>query len=99
MPRVAVGANEQIEVKFQLPENSKGDRVFVELTDGGNFVDDPNRGRIFTLGDDRKISIPIQSDHRPGYFNLLVRQAGHTRTLPLWVGPLPELATGDPDNL
>jgi len=95
MPRLQVAAGEILAVKLQLPENSPGDRIYVDLPNGGKFTDSPEPGRIFTLGANRTLEISYQASEQLGNCTIRVRQGGHSRTLPLWAGALPELAEGD----
>lgn len=95
LPEIFVAPEEPVTVDLQFPENSPGDRIYVEFADGGRFSEDPNPGRVFTLGAERTLSIPIIADPRRGNFDVLIRQSGHTRTLPLWVGAPLELASDD----
>ncbi len=61
MPRLRVGPREAMQVTLTLPENTVGDRIHVELSDGGAFLDTEAIGRVYTLGKDRRISIPIET--------------------------------------
>ena len=93
MPRIQVTAGESLELKLEAPGSAENDILYVELTDGGTFTDTPDlRGRRISLGANLTAEIPLTADLRDGYFNIVIRQAGHSRTLPVWVGALPEIA-------
>lgn len=93
MPTVNIGTEESVALKLSFPENEPGDRIYIELTDGGFFTDCDKPGRVLTLNKSRTLEVPFSSDTRVGEMKLVFRQSGHSRTLPLWVGPLPELAS------
>ncbi len=95
MPTVELATNESVLIKLQFPENRPGDRIHVELVDGGYFTDSEKPGRILTLAENRTAEVTISSDDRPGHLKLYVRQSGHTRVLPFWTGPRLPLATND----
>lgn len=98
MPRIRVDPGDPVVVKLNSPDGSPGDVFYVELADGGSFPDDANlKGRKVTLGENLTAELPFTADMRPGNCTVIIRQAGHSRTLPLWVGPLPEVAGGDSD--
>lgn len=97
MPRVFVAPGEQMLVTFTLPEASPGDEIHVELADGGHFADLDAPGRLLTVGENKQFEIRFEAPTQRGHFNLILNQSGHTRTLPLWAGPRPELASGDPE--
>lgn len=87
MPTLRVAAGEALAVHLQLPDGEPGEAVFVELTDGGAFPDSPAKGRTLRTGADRRLSLAVQADARPGNCTLVIRQAGLNRVMPLWVGP------------
>lgn len=87
MPTLNIGANESMVIRLNFPDNSPGDSIYVELADGGVFGDSDKAGQVRKLGDVKTLEIPLSADERVGILKLLVRQNGHTRVLPFWVGP------------
>ncbi len=98
MPRIRVDPGDPVILKLRGPDSSPGDVVYIELADGGSFPGSSAlSGKKVTLGENRSVEVPITTDMRPGNCTVIIRQAGHSRTLPIWVGPLPEVAGGDSD--
>lgn len=96
MPRIPVETGDPVVLKLQSPDGSPGDAIYVELADGGSFPGAANlKGTKITLGENLTAELPFTADIRHGNCTVLIRQAGHSRTLPIWVGPLPEVAGGD----
>ena len=83
-------------VTLNLPESSPGDEIHAELSDGGRFPDIEQVGRIYTVGPEKSVEIRFEASEELGHCNLALLQNGHSRILPLWVGPPPALASGDP---
>ncbi len=97
MPRIPVEPGDPIIMKLNAPNGSPGDVLYVELADGGSFPEGPEqKGKKVTLGENLTAELPFTADLRHGHCTVIVRQAGHSRTIPFWVGPLPELAEGNP---
>ncbi len=89
MPRVLAGAAEEINITISIPEGEPGEKIFLELPNGGSFKDSESRGRVLTLSADRKLTFSYITDRVQGYCNVKLRHRGHTRSLPVWVGELP----------
>ena len=98
IPELRVSPGEFLQVSLSLPNSSPGDKIYTELADGGVFPDTKEPGRIYLVDAKKSVEITFQAADVPGICTLLVRQAGHTRTLPLWVGPPKETAAADPDQ-
>ncbi len=95
MPTVNIGTEESVAIRLDFPEGAAGDRIFLELVDGGYFLNTDKPGQVLTLDQSKKLEVSISSDDRVGDCKLFMRQSGHTRVLPFWVGsPLP-LAQSD----
>lgn len=90
MPRIRAGAEERLELRINLPEGEPGERIFVEIPNGGAFVDSNARGRVFELPDNLILSFGYITDRSRGHCNVKLRHRGHTRSLPVWVGELPD---------
>jgi hypothetical protein len=86
LPTLDVAANERLAVRLSFPEGTPGDRIFMELTDGGHFEDTADMGQVLEVGADRTLSFVFFADGRGGNCGLTFRQAGHSRVIPLWVG-------------
>lgn len=95
MPQINVAPREPLQITLQLPEATVGERIHVELPNGGKFSDQEATGRILTVGSNRSIYFQIEADETMGNCTVHIRQSGHTRTLPLWIGEPPVLASGD----
>lgn len=86
VPTLDVAANERLSVRLSFPEGTPGDRIFMELTDGGRFENTEDMGQVLEVGPDRTLSFVFFADGRGGNCGLTFRQAGHSRVIPLWVG-------------
>jgi hypothetical protein len=95
MPRVRAKSGEKLEIKISIPEGEPGEKIHVELPNGGKFADSDVRGRIYALPDNRTLSFDYLADDARGHCNVKLLHCGHTRSLPVWVGELPEPATAD----
>jgi len=96
LPTLDVAANERLAVRLSFPEGTPGDRIFMELTDGGRFEDTEDMGQVLEVGPDRTLSFAFFADGRGGNCGLTFRQAGHSRVIPLWVGaPQPVADSSD----
>ena len=89
MPRVQAGAEEEITITISIPEGDPGEKIYVELPNGGSFKDSESKGRVLTLSTDRKLTFSYITDRVQGHCNVKLRHRGHTRSLPVWVGELP----------
>lgn len=97
MPRVRADAEERMELKLTFPEGEPGEKIHVELPNGGTFADSEARGRVYVLPENRTLSFAYLADDSRGHCNVKFLHRGHTRSLPVWVGELPEFATADAD--
>lgn len=98
MPRVRAEPNERLEVRMTFPEGETGEKIHVELPNGGAFADSDVRGRIYMLPENHTLILPFLADDAQGYCNLKIHHRGHSRSLPVWVGELPETAKLDPES-
>ena len=98
MPRVMADAEERIELRVSFPEGEPGEKIHVEIPNGGAFTDTEARGRVYQLPENRTLSFPYITDDSRGHCNVKLRHRGHTRSLPVWVGELPEPATAETDS-
>lgn len=88
MPRILAKAEEQIELKVNFPDATPGEKIYVEIPNGGTFPDSDMYGRLYELPENRTLSFPYVTDDANGYCTVMIRQGGHTRSLPIWVGEL-----------
>lgn len=95
LPLLRVEPKEPLEITLQLPESSPGDSIHIELPNGGRFPDESAMGRVIRVEEDRTVRFQVEADDSRGNCTVHVRQAGHTRTLPLWIGEPPSMASGD----
>lgn len=98
LPRIRAKAKERIELRVNFPEGEPGEKIHVELPNGGSFADSEAKGRVFTLPENRTLSFPYITDDAGGHCNVKLRHRGHTRSLPVWIGELPEPATADSES-
>lgn len=98
MPQINVAPSEALQITLQVPESTVGERIHIELPNGGKFSDQEATGRILTVGSNRSIYFQIEADETMGNCTVHIRQSGHTRTLPLWIGAPPVLASGDEES-
>jgi hypothetical protein len=90
LPRVRAEAEERIELRVNFPDGEPGEKIYIEIPNGGAFADSDAKGRVFELPENRTLSFPYLTDDSRGYCNVKLRHRGHTRSLPVWVGALPE---------
>lgn len=86
LPRIRTGPGELLEIKITLPESEPGEKVHVELPNGGSFSDMDVVGRIYDVEAGKSFSFSIFADDARGNCNVKMRHQGHTRSIPLWVG-------------
>ena len=89
MPRIRAEEEERIELRVNFPEGDPGEKIFVEIPNGGSFADTDARGRVFELPENRTLAFPYVTDDAQGHCNVKLRHRGHSRSLPIWVGDLP----------
>lgn len=89
MPRIRAEAEERIELRVTFPDGDPGEKIHVELPNGGSFADSEVKGRILLLSENRTLDFTYITDQVQGYCNVKLRHRGHTRSLPVWVGELP----------
>jgi hypothetical protein len=97
LPQLNVEPEEPITVTLSLPESSPGDSIYLELPNGGGFPNETAMGKVLKVGKSRSITFDFRADESRGNCTLHIRQAGHTRTLPLWIGEPQALAQDDGD--
>lgn len=90
LPRIHAAAEERIELRVNFPEGEPGEKIFVEIPNGGSFPDLKAVGRVYQLPENLTLSFPYITDDAHGYCSLAFRHRGHTRSLPIWIGELPE---------
>lgn len=90
LPRIYADAEERIELEVSFPDGEPGEKIYVELPNGGSFPDTDQYGRVFELPEDRTLSFSYISDESRGHCNVMLRHRGHSRSLPIWVGAPPE---------
>jgi hypothetical protein len=88
MPRIRAEATEQIAIRISIPEADPGEKIHVELPNGGRFADSDRIGRILYLDDKRGLSINCITDEARGHCNVKIMHRGNSRSLPIWVGDL-----------
>lgn len=95
LPRIQTAAEEKINITISIPEGDPGEKIHVELPNGGSFPDNESKGRILVLSENRTLSFPYITDRVVGFCNVKLRHRGHTRSLTIWVGELPT-STSEP---
>jgi hypothetical protein len=95
LPQLNVEPVEMLDITLQMPESTPGDTIHIELPNGGSFPDEKAMGRLLTVAANRTVHFRIEADETPGNCTVHIRQSGHTRTLPLWIGEPPAIAAGD----
>ncbi len=98
LPRIRAEGAERIELRVIFPEGVPGEKIFVELPNGGSFADSDAKGRVFILPENRTLTFPYITDDARGHCNVKLRHRGHTRSLPVWIGELPEPGTADSES-
>lgn len=86
LPRIHTDPGELLEIKITLPESEPGEKIHVELPNGGSFSDMDVVGRIYDIEAGKSFSFSIFADDVRGNCNVKMRHQGHTRSIPLWVG-------------
>ena len=95
LPRLNVAAGELLKITLALPESDPGDSIYLEIPNGGAFPAEASRGKILKVAQNRSIVFDYNADSSRGNCTVHIRQAGHTRTLPLWVGEPEAIANDD----
>jgi hypothetical protein len=99
MPSLNVKPEDKIEVSLSLPESKPGETIYLELPNGGEFPGESLRGMTLEVGRERSLTFHFTASELRGHCTVHIRQAGHTRTLPLWVGePNPVVPRADPND-
>jgi hypothetical protein len=96
MPSLNVKPEEVLDISLSVPESSPGEPIYLELPNGGGFPGETSRGKSLPVSDKRTVSFSVSAASLRGHCTVHIRQGGHTRTLPLWVGDRPEPAPADP---
>lgn len=95
LPQLQVEAGEMLDIILRMPESSPGERIHIELPNGGRFADLDAIGRVFPVSARRDVRLRVEADDTRGNCTIFIRQAGHSRTLPLWVGEPVAVATDE----
>jgi hypothetical protein len=101
MPMLTVNPREALSLRLSLPENQPGDTIHLELPNGGNFPGEELRGKTMAVSEARTLEFRMSAADARGHCTIHIRQAGHTRTLPLWIGEpgdTPAEDTADPNR-
>lgn len=96
MPRLNLEANESIKISITLPEGGAGDTIYVEIPNGGRFPDVDLMGQSLAVDGKGRVAFDFIADESRGHCTVHIRQNGHTRTLPLWVGQPETFVREDP---
>ena len=96
MPRLEVEANEPLKISLTLPEGAAGDTIYVEIPNGGRFPDAELMGKSLAVDGKGRVAFDFIADESRGHCTVHIRQNGHTRTLPLWVGEPEAFVREDP---
>ena len=86
MPQIRVEPGEALHVTLRLPEAEVGDKVYLEIPNGGKFPGESAVGKVLPVAKDQSVSFDYTADRSRGNCTIHIRQKGRTRTLPLWVG-------------
>lgn len=86
MPRIHAEAGDRLELKVSIPTADPGEKIHIELPNGGSFADTQAIGRVLNLSDKRTLTFEFLADESRGYCTVKFRHRGHTRSLPVWVG-------------
>ncbi len=86
MPRINAEAGEKLELKVSIPTADAGEKIHIELPNGGSFTDTQAIGRVLNLSENRTLTFDFIADDSRGYCTVKFRHRGHTRSLPVWVG-------------
>lgn len=86
LPRIRTSPGELLEIKIIIPEAAVGEKIHVEMPNGGGFSDSEVAGRIYEVQSGHSFSFSIFADEARGNCNVKLRHRGHTRSIPLWVG-------------
>ncbi len=95
LPALNVEANEPMKITLSLPESDPGASIYLEIPNGGAFTDTSDPGKVLKVAANRTVSFDFIADETRGNCTVHIRQAGHTRTLPLWIGEPEALAQGE----
>ena len=88
-PRVFVDKPEPVSIRVKMPDASVGDRVVVNVLDGGELVDGEARERytVRLVEEDRCVAVTLEPSANSGSHRVLFRHFGQTCVADVWVGP------------
>lgn len=69
LPRIQTDAEEKINITISIPEGDPGEKIHIELPNGGSFPDSESKGRIIALSENRTLSFPYITDRVVGFCN------------------------------
>lgn len=95
LPKLSVKAREIVDISLQLPDATPGELIHIELPNGGRFPDEKMNGRMLAVAENHTVTFQVEADDEAGNCTIHIRQAGHTRTIPLWIGDPPKLVVSD----
>ena len=93
LPRISTNPGERLDIKITIPEAEAGEKIHVELPNGGVFTDSEVVGRIYDVLPGHSFSFAVFADDARGKCNVKLRHRGHTRSIALWVGEPEENGT------
>ena len=86
LPRILTNPGERLEIKITIPDAEPGEKIHVELPNGGAFSDSKVVGRIYDVQEGHSLTFSVFADEARGNCNVKMRHRGHTRSIPIWVG-------------
>ena len=95
LPVLYVDPAEELKITLTWPEANADEQFFLEIPNGGKFPGESAVGKRLPLNSATEATFEYVADATRGNCTVHIRQRGHTRTLPLWVGAPREHASGE----
>jgi hypothetical protein len=83
-------------IEINYPNGNKGDKVVLEVLDGG-VLGNGKGVQVISLDGNRNISFYFQVSDSPGLYRVILRKAHDLKTIQLWVGASPAIDSNNPD--
>ncbi|HEY5743350.1 MAG TPA: hypothetical protein VIS99_12505 [Terrimicrobiaceae bacterium] len=84
--RVLIEQSAKVPVQVTYPDGEPGEKVIVEVEDGGQ-LDNDSILAVQSLDDQKRLAFVFQATDQTGIFRVTLRKGGDVKTLNFWAGP------------
>ncbi|HEY5895676.1 MAG TPA: hypothetical protein VIT91_20850 [Chthoniobacterales bacterium] len=84
--RVLIEPSAKVPVQVTYPDGEPGEKVIVEVEDGGQ-LDNDSILAVQALDDEKRLAFVFQATDQTGIFRVTLRKGGDVKTLNFWAGP------------